>query len=71
MFNRNTYGRDGMYFTSGMPTKIDSWGRYGSPYSPHHWSGHDGKRGRDGFDDYREPYSKYMIIIIILLSIHR
>uniref|UniRef100_K1QCS2 SEA domain-containing protein n=1 Tax=Magallana gigas TaxID=29159 RepID=K1QCS2_MAGGI len=52
----NTYGRDGMYFTSGMPTKIDSWGRYGSPYSPHNWSGHDGKRGRDGFDDYREPY---------------
>lgn len=60
MFNRNTYGRDGMYFSSGMPTKIDSWGRYGSPYSPHNWSGHDGKRGRDGFDDYstREPYSK-------------
>lgn len=53
-----------MYFVSGMPTKIDSWGRYGSPYSPHHiWSEEpEGGRARDGFDDFnitREPNSTF------------
>ncbi|XP_078334851.1 uncharacterized protein LOC111121476 isoform X3 [Crassostrea virginica] len=52
-------GGHGMYFSSGIPTKIDSWGRHGYPYSPHHWVGTGVKRGRDGFDDVnsaREPY---------------
>lgn len=42
-----------MYFASGMPTKIDSWGRYGSPYSPPRtWSPEPvSGRARDGFDD--------------------
>lgn len=42
-----------MYFTSGMPTKIDSWGRYGSPYSPPRtWSPEPvSGRARDRFDD--------------------
>lgn len=55
-----------MYFVSGMPTKIDSWGRYGSPYSPHHiWSEEpEGGRARDGFDDsniiyIRDPNSTF------------
>lgn len=52
-----------MFFVSGMPTRIGSWGRYGSPFSPQHWSEEleDG-RERDGFDDVnitREPYSAY------------
>ena len=53
-----------MYFSSGIPTKIDSWGRHGYPYSPHHWVGTGVKRGRDGFDDVnsaREPYSEKFI----------
>lgn len=62
--NRNTFDEQGMYFVSGMPTKIDSWGRYGSPYSPHHiWSEEpEGGRARDGFDDFnitREPNSTF------------
>ena len=53
-----------MYFSSGIPTKIDSWGRHGYPYSPHHWVGTGVKRGRDGFDDVnsaREPYCEKFI----------
>uniref|UniRef100_A0A8W8N521 Fibrillin-1 n=1 Tax=Magallana gigas TaxID=29159 RepID=A0A8W8N521_MAGGI len=49
----NTFGEQGMYFVSGMPTKIDSWGRYWSPYSPHHiWS-----EEPEGFNITREPNS--------------
>lgn len=60
MFNRNIYGRDGMYFFLGMLIKIDSWGCYGFLYFFCNWLGYYGKRGRDGFDDYsiRELYSK-------------
>lgn len=53
----------GMFFVSGMPTRIGSWGRYGSPFSPQHWSEElENGRERDGFNEInirREPYSAY------------
>lgn len=75
MFNcdRNFHGGPGMYFSSGISTKIDSWGRHGTPYSPHHWEGtssiQTGRRGKDGFDDFnngREPYSAYYLSLVIV-----
>lgn len=51
-----------MYFVSGMPTRIDRWGRCGPPLFPHHiWPEEpEGGRARNGFDDFnftREPNS--------------
>ncbi|XP_061188930.1 uncharacterized protein LOC133197100 [Saccostrea echinata] len=48
--DRNMFGGQGTYFSSGIPTKIDSWGRQRSPYSPHHGY-QTAFREKDGFDD--------------------
>lgn len=61
------------FFKTGIPTKIDSWGRRG-PYSVRNWgddsslSDMNERRGRggDGFDNTyrggREFYSKYPLV---------
>ncbi|XP_061188943.1 adhesion G protein-coupled receptor E5-like [Saccostrea echinata] len=53
------YGSPGSYFPSVIPTKIDSWGRHVSPYSPHYFSDHSTIQGGNRLDDvtnYTEPY---------------
>lgn len=61
--NRNTSDEQGMFFVSGMSTRIGSWGRYGSPFFPQHWPEElQNGRERDGFDEIYnriEPNSAY------------